>query len=306
MPRPAAKPSKKQEKILALRRDIDRIDDKILALLQERAAIVKTVGKTKNLGNSKKSIICPGREANMVRRMVEKSEAPLSEVAVALMWRLIISSSIFIEEKTAVSVLATHDNKECYWLARECFGAFTPLQQQPTSTEIIKDIIEQKATVGVLPMWDEEAPRPWWVRMTEANDPPMVFAKLPFIKLAPSTRAMLVAIGYITPEPSGKDESLWVIQADETIPPEMIEEKLKQHLKVPFQFQDDYRLLGNPTMRYNLLKVMDFVNDENAVIPMALEEANRDSIKSTPITAHYLGSYATPLDFVKQTGASKA
>ena len=192
---------KKDTTIPKLRKEIDTIDDRILDLLIERAGLVSEVGKLKprDLG---KSIIRPGREAEMIRRVARKTKGPVSKAAVALIWRLIIASAINIEENAKVSALAVPGNRECYWLAREYFGAFTEMLQRPTIFEVLQDITDRTATVGVLPLMHTNAPRTWWSRLTETKNPPHVFARVPFIRLAHSQKGSIVAIGHVDPEPT--------------------------------------------------------------------------------------------------------
>ncbi len=283
------------------RSEIDAIDDKILDLLSERVEVVKNVGSLKNLADTKQSIIRPGREAKMIRRVAEKSSSSLSKAAIAQMWRMIISSAINVEENARISTLSfPNDNRDCYWLAREYFGSFTPMIQRPTAMEVIRDIINQKATVGVLPLWDEEEQHSWWSRLLETENYPKVFAKVPFIQHAPSQKTPLAAIGYVTPEPTGDDGSLWVIKAEEKIPFPALQ-TLLDDAKINYVLQESCRdLNSSPTMNHFLLEMPEFINEDDDRIANFIDLANSSNREwhdkqATNITAHYIGSYATPI-----------
>jgi len=72
--------TKKEDELGKIRNSIDSIDDKILRLLKERTECVASAGRLKDLKKSKKSIIRPGREAEMVRRVSEKAKKPMKQV----------------------------------------------------------------------------------------------------------------------------------------------------------------------------------------------------------------------------------
>lgn len=289
-------PPQKKDALDKYRARIDAIDDQILDLLVKRSHVVREVGTLKGLRHSRKSIIRPGREAAMIRRVMAKSEGRLSKAAVGQMWRMIISSAINIEEDAHISTLAMPGNRECYWLAREHFGAFTPITRRPTLIEVVQDVLALRATVGVLPLWDETSPHAWWARVLEEDaDPPRIFARLPFIQRALSDRPPLVAIGYIEPEPTGEDESLWVIRADETVSLSAIE-NLLDSLGIQHAIQGKCRVYGTPTMHYFLLNTPGFVDQNSKAMKLFAERATTDLARGgISVTASWLGAYAIPI-----------
>jgi chorismate mutase len=287
----------KNDAIEALRRQIDKIDDELLELLVRRVGIVEKVGDIKGAEkDGRQSIIRPGREAAMIRRMVKEGGGKIPPQVIAVLWRIIISSAIRVEENSHISTLSSYENNECYWMAREYFGSFTPITKRPTTMEVVKDVVEGLATVGVLPVWDEASPKPWWVRISESENAPMVFAKLPFVRLAPSKKAPVFSIGYVVPEETGDDHTLWVIEAEETISYDSIEPLLKESLGSPLKMVDHYRMLGNPTMRFYLVEVEGFHDAKHAGMEKFLRAVNKHHARSTEAQAHYLGSYATPIE----------
>jgi chorismate mutase-like protein len=289
--------SEKKEKALNVLRDqIDAIDDKLLHLLIERVGVVERVGEIKNLKHSRESIIRPGREAAMIRRVAKEAKGKLPESVVALMWRLIISSAINIEEKSAVSAMAGFDNEEGYWMAREYFGAFTPTTKRPTTMEVVKDVIDGEATIGVLPVSDAgNTPKPWWSRLVEAEDAPKVFTKLPFVKFAPSDRSAMFAIGYIRPESSGDDKSLWVFCTEDTISINTVNSLVETLITHDFELLEHYTQVGSPSQRYLLFELSGFYGEEDESI-QAVVTALRKQASTSTTSAYFLGAYATQLD----------
>lgn len=283
-----------------LRQQIDAIDDALLKLLIERVGLVEKVGEIKHKGaKAQHSIIRPGREASMIRRMVKESEGKLSPTAVAQLWRIIISSACCIEEESHISTLASHETSECYWMAREYFGAFTPISKRPTTMEVVKDVVEKTVTVGVLPVWDEASPKPWWVRVAETEKPPMVFAKLPFLRAAPSKKTPVLCVGYVEPEETGDDHTLWVVTAEETISYDAIETALKDATQAPLSLVHHYRQVGTPTQRFYLVDVKGFRPAGDAAIEKFTKVLNKLHARATPASIHVLGCYATTLELVE-------
>ena len=85
----------------ALRARIDAIDDAILKLVSERAAIAQDVGRAKK----GEKIYRPEREAQIVRRLRETNPGPLSGDAVERLIREIMSACRALEETTRVAYL---------------------------------------------------------------------------------------------------------------------------------------------------------------------------------------------------------
>ncbi|NDF11527.1 MAG: hypothetical protein EB060_01760 [Proteobacteria bacterium] len=299
----------KNNPLSALRAEIDGIDDKLLALLVERAKVVEKVGKVKASmapAEGKRSIIRPGREARMVRRMVKESDGKLPPTVVAHLWRTIISSAINIEEHANISAVATHENSECYWMAREYFGAFTPTTKRSSTMEVVRDIVEERATVGVLPVWDEESPKPWWTRLVDTENPPYVFAKLPFIKLAPSKKSPMFSIGYVQPEATDDDHSLYVLLLEETITFDSAKPHVEEILKVPFTVIEHYRQVGSPNMRYYLLDFEDYIDPKDARLAACTDRLNKKYAKNANARLQFLGAYASPIVIGTEAGEEEA
>lgn len=91
----------KDDALLALRARIDAIDDALLKLLSERAAIAQEVGRTKK----GEKIYRPEREAQIVRRLRETNPGPLSDDTVERLIREIMSACRALEEATRVAYL---------------------------------------------------------------------------------------------------------------------------------------------------------------------------------------------------------
>ena len=84
-----------------LRREIDRLDDELARLLNERARLAQQVGALKNGAPAYR----PEREAEILRRVSERSAGPLSAARLAGVFREVISACRALEEPICVTYL---------------------------------------------------------------------------------------------------------------------------------------------------------------------------------------------------------
>ncbi len=84
-----------------LRKEIDRLDDELVRLLNQRASLARQIGGLKNGGPAYR----PEREAEVLRRISERSAGPLSAQRVAAVFREVISACRALEEPLRVTYL---------------------------------------------------------------------------------------------------------------------------------------------------------------------------------------------------------
>lgn len=97
---------------------IDALDDRIAALLNERAAHAAAIGKLKANGDAYR----PEREAEILRRLARGNRGPLSHDALARLFTEIISACRSLEQPLAVAYLGPQGTFSEMALARQ-FGA---------------------------------------------------------------------------------------------------------------------------------------------------------------------------------------
>jgi len=192
-----------------LRNNIDAIDDKIITLLKERMEIVRSVGELKRETSASQSFIRAGREASMLRNLTKKADGIFPAQAIATIWRMIISTSLCVEQEISVYTYNDQDNS-CYWYAREYFGTFLKIHPTIDADKVIEAVANNPSAVGVLPLLDNSE-NPWWVRpQSEANNI-YVFARIPFILEDSPLFLPALAIANTSPEPTEEDASLFSI-----------------------------------------------------------------------------------------------
>ena len=86
-----------------LRKNIDKIDDEMLALLNRRSEIVIEVGNIKRTQKSR--FYKPDRERQILERLTSHNKGPFPNDALKTIYREILSASVSLEEPLKVSCL---------------------------------------------------------------------------------------------------------------------------------------------------------------------------------------------------------
>jgi len=221
----------------SLREEIDGIDDAIHDLLMRRAALAEQIGQAKLAGpplteealaaakspatKSPAVYLRPGREALVLRRLVRRHQGSFPVQSLVRLWREIMASLLRLQGPFSVAVLTGgEDTPPGLWdLARDYYGATTPMIACRGASQVMREVSEGRATVGVLPFPEQGETAPWWPMLIGAGpDAPRVFARLPFCESAVDRGALgAVAIACVAPEATGEDRSLLAIETAEDL-----------------------------------------------------------------------------------------
>ncbi len=273
------------------RRQIDEIDESIIDLLIKRTKVVKQVGDLKRKTTSN---ICPirsGREAEMIRRIIEsfrKTDFPAE--AAAAIWRIIIGASTSIESKLSLSVFFDNKEERLYWLAREYFGSSLPITKQPHGKRIIGDIMDGKAAVGIVPFPRSADNNEWWTTLIQQGaNAPKVFAHIPFIysDIAGKDFPAALAIAKLTPEPSDDDISLIAVEAEHNVSQSRLQTAFS-NARLEVTWLNIATI--NPASRHHLIEVKGFINAEHEEFAAVISSLGRSIFR-----CYFLGIYATPI-----------
>lgn len=274
------------------RKQIDALDDKIIDLLIERIAVVQNVGKLKKTTAPGQCPIRAGREADMIRRIMKKFESTAFPPAAAgAMWRLIIGASTSVESQLNLSVYSQDGNNDLYWLGREYFGFFNPSTKQPHVKRVIGDVMDKKASIGILPMPHSSDEDFWWTNlMQKEGDRPKIFAYIPFIHPDTLSKEMngALAIACINPEPTDDDTSLVVLETDFNVSQNRLQTAFS-NAKLDAKWIQI--TTPNPSARYHLIEVKGFITEEHKEFNAVLSSLGNETV----LNSYYLGSYASPI-----------
>ena len=197
-----------------LRRSLDRIDDKLQDLLIERAEVIARVAANKKEGNL--AAFQPGREAEIIRRLVARHRGNFPIATLVRMWREMLAATVRLQSPFAVAVYAPPEGQGFWDLARDHYGSNTPMSAYRSIGQIIRAVTEGQSSVGVLPMPQEGEPHPWWRHLLSKDEnAPRVVARLPFGPRgnARSNGADALVIGRAAPQAIGCDRTLLVTES---------------------------------------------------------------------------------------------
>jgi chorismate mutase len=200
-----------------LRAEIDRIDSEMHGLIQQRAALVEAIRAVK--ARDSISIIRPGREAAILRTLHGRHDSAFPFAAVARIWREIIAGITRMEMSEYAVAVHVDGNDPALWdLARNQFGSATPMTAFATTREVLGEVADGRATIGVLPCPREGDDDPWWTNIA-ARDGLRVSYRMPFAPVDGRSEGgpAALAIGRIPPESSGQDRSLIVVETQEAL-----------------------------------------------------------------------------------------
>lgn len=267
-----------------LRREIDEIDEQLHALLMRRAAIALTIGQVKADGPV---YARPGREAQILRRLLARHSGAFPPVALVRIWREIISALTALQGPFSIAVYAPEGDRSMISMARYHFGSLAPFTLCESPLGVLRSVTEGKATLGVLPYPQADDPDPWWrVLARSGEQQPRVVAHLPVLADSGNGQRAL-AVAQIAPEDSGDDCSLLVAETSEDLSRGTLVRRLET---VGFTVKDVMHWDGEPDIRMHLIEIDGFLAPDDRRFA-ALQEAAPDEIRQV----WTIGGYARPL-----------
>src|SRR5579863_7270717 len=187
------KPPRQNDPLLAdLRRDIDRIDENVHALLIERSEIIErliSVKKTEESG----SAFRPAREADMMRRLVKRHRGNLPLDTAESIWRVIISTFTYVQAPFSVHADLSAGDALMRDSARFHFGFTVPFVPHAGASSVVAAVSESKGDLGLVPAFATAGAGPWWAAL-EFDAAPKIIARLPFVERPNHPAAMPVFV----------------------------------------------------------------------------------------------------------------
>ncbi len=141
--------SKPAGDLSALRSRIDKIDDSLIDLLNQRADCAREVGHVK--AKTSQRAYVPSREHKLINRLTGANPGPLPASSVRLIYKEIISACLALESPLQVSFLGpeatfTHE------ATKRHFGLSAQLCPQRTIPEVFGDVESGRCEFGVVPI----------------------------------------------------------------------------------------------------------------------------------------------------------
>jgi chorismate mutase len=185
-------PRQDQPSLADLRTEIDRIDSAMHALLMERGQIVDrliAVKKTQESG----SAFRPAREADMMRRLVERHRGNLPLDTAESIWRVIISTFTYVQAPFSVHADLSAGDAAMRDSARFHFGFTVPFVPHMGAASVVAAVTQSKGDLGLVPAFAVAGAGPWWAAL-EFDTAPKIIARLPFVERADHPAALPVYV----------------------------------------------------------------------------------------------------------------
>ena len=132
-----------------LRKNIDKLDDEILALLNRRSEIVIEVGNIKRTNKSR--FYKPDRERQILERLTSRNKGPFPTDALKAIYREILSASVSLEEPLKVSCLGPLGTFT-HLAALRHFGSSSAFVPVDSIKKVFENVESGKAEYGVVPI----------------------------------------------------------------------------------------------------------------------------------------------------------
>ncbi|MBL8746195.1 MAG: prephenate dehydratase [Phycisphaerae bacterium] len=133
----------------AIRQRIDRLDDQIVRLLNERAALIVEVGRVKR--ETGVPIYAPHREQAVLKRVLEANAGPLPARTVEAVYREIMSGSFALEQPLRIGYLGPPGSYSHQAAVRQ-FGNSVSFEDLHTIAGVFTEVMRGHCHYGLAPI----------------------------------------------------------------------------------------------------------------------------------------------------------
>ncbi len=175
-----------------LRREIDRIDKSMHRLLMERGEIIDRLIAAKQ-SQETGSAFRPAREADMMRRLVDRHKGILPLDTAESIWRVIISTFTYVQSPFSVHADLSAGDAHMRDSARFHFGFTVPFVPHMGAASVVAAVSDSKGDLGLVPAFAVAGAGAWWNAL-EFDSAPKIIARLPFVERADHPAALPVFV----------------------------------------------------------------------------------------------------------------
>lgn len=199
-----------QRPVERVRQDIDAVDQSLLALLNQRAALAREAQAAE--AGKGGPVYRPGAQAARLRRLAAANRGPLPNQAVFRIWQEVMGETI--RQLGPFTIAFAGPETVASPLASDHFGRSPTLVRAGTAATLRAMIATGQADVGVITLETGERGTPWWRTLADGPDaqPLQVVARLPLVAPSPGhvKAPGFVLAGYAA-DLSGRDRVLLVV-----------------------------------------------------------------------------------------------
>jgi chorismate mutase len=199
--------------LTALRQEIDRIDLELHRGLIQRGEIIdRLIAVKARQGGG--SAFRPGREAEMMRRLVERHRGLLPLDTVEGIWRIIISTFTFVQANYSVHVDVAGGDPPMRDSARFHFGFTVPYVPHNSAAGVIEAVKRSPGDLGLVRISGSAADGAWWTGLADSQAPKII-ARLPFVERPDHPAGLPVfVISKPVEDAAARDVTLYAVQVE--------------------------------------------------------------------------------------------
>ncbi len=138
-----------QETLDELRRRIDEVDSRLVAILNERAQLVVEVGKCKR--GSGTPIYAPHREAEVLNKVLARNKGPLPDRTIEAVYRELMSGSFFLEQPLRIGYLGPRGSYG-HVAAMQHFGSSVDYEDLRAIEGVFVEVARGHVDYGLVPI----------------------------------------------------------------------------------------------------------------------------------------------------------
>src|SRR5664279_4107144 len=135
--------------INSLREKIDRLDTRLVKLLNQRLALAAAIGRLKRSKDGR--IYVAEREDRVLRKVCGQNQGPMKDAALRAIYREVMSAAIALEKPLAVAYLGP-EATNTHQAAIKKFGASVDYNGMATIGDIFTAVEKGEADYGVIPI----------------------------------------------------------------------------------------------------------------------------------------------------------
>jgi chorismate mutase len=200
-----------QPTLADLRQEIDRIDDGMHRLLMQRGEIIDRLIAVKR-SEETGSAFRPAREAEMMRRLMERHRGILPLDTAESIWRVIIATFTYVQAPFSVHADLSAGEAVMRDSARFHFGFTVPFVPHVGAAGAVATVAESKGDLGLIPAFAVAGIGPWWTSL-EFDDAPKIIARLPFVERADHPAALPVfVVSRAAPDAMVREVEVWSVR----------------------------------------------------------------------------------------------
>ena len=151
-------------------------------LLMERGEIIDRLIAAKQTQETG-SAFRPAREAEMMRRLVDRHKGILPLDTAEGIWRVIISTFTYVQAPFSVHADLSAGDAAMRDSARFHFGFTVPFVPHTGAASVVAAVSDSKGDLGLVPAFSMAGAGAWWSAL-EFDTAPKVIARLPFVERA--------------------------------------------------------------------------------------------------------------------------